>query len=499
MLSNIWYGRKPLKVDDVKNGVDLVSECGVTTYMICSGSDFAYYRSKYSRPFGSDRDGELDSSADPLFLSYYSNFLNLEEEGTDIIKSSLLRAKEKGMEAFITYRMNDIHFCDVRIPVPVYATDFWMAHPEYWMGKDDRGWHSDGALNFEYPEVRQQKYNMIAEQLEKYDFIDGFELDFMRFMVFFPVGKGPEDACLMTDLVRRIRAKADSVSALSGHRILLTARVPQTWDSCKDAGLDVRTWVREGLVDFITLGNLWKGDPAINTDVFRKQSGIGRRIPVYVTIDDGMFQPREDMSHGMYRGAASFAYSHGADGICLFNYYFTNYIKSDCKEVPEQMGKVCRTRTPGLARELGCYRLLDGKNKSYSYYSGNPEYGLKYLSPVPLECTPESSAVIGFHIADKMTKHRPVQGILCFRSDTDGLSATFNGAVLQAASENCAILYDRLKGVKPGNKVHCFIVPASLIRRGDNKISISSESRRAAIPRIELILDYGDVNEYGYF
>lgn len=43
------------------------------------------------------------------------------------------------------------------------------------------------------------KLNLIKEQLEKYDMIDGYELDFMRFIVLFKSGEGKEKAPLITD------------------------------------------------------------------------------------------------------------------------------------------------------------------------------------------------------------------------------------------------------------------------------------------------------------
>ena len=94
----------------------MVANSQVTTFMMCSGSDFPYYRSKYGRLFCDDQNGKYDCGSDTAnfrFMNrFYLNFLNLEKEGTDLISASLKRAKEDNMEAFITYRMNDLHFND---------------------------------------------------------------------------------------------------------------------------------------------------------------------------------------------------------------------------------------------------------------------------------------------------------------------------------------------------------------------------------------------------
>ena len=100
-------------------------------------------------------------------------FQKPEAEGTDVIEASLLRAQEKGMEAFITYRMNDLHFADTSYHCPIHYSDFWLAHPRYWLGDSTQGWHSAGALNFAIEAVRQRKLDIITEQLQKYEMIDG--------------------------------------------------------------------------------------------------------------------------------------------------------------------------------------------------------------------------------------------------------------------------------------------------------------------------------------
>ena len=104
--------------------------------MMCSGSDFFYVRSKYGHVMGDDLNGTLDCGCDTAqynsFRKYYRNHLNLEKEGTDLVAYTLKRAKEKGMEAFITYRVNDLHFNDTTTHCPIWYTDFWIQHPEYW-------------------------------------------------------------------------------------------------------------------------------------------------------------------------------------------------------------------------------------------------------------------------------------------------------------------------------------------------------------------------------
>lgn len=498
LLGNFAFGRRPLSVADVNSYVDMFCAGGATTLMACSGSDFSYYRSKYARIIGDDLNGTLDNCGDTTILSYYRNFRRLEAEGTDYLRCYLERVKKNGKEAFITYRMNDLHFNDPKIPVPVYASDFWREHPGYHVGGDSYGWNSQGALNFAFPEVRRQKYNMIAEQLDLYgDVLDGFEIDFCRFVVYFPLGEGPANMDRMTSLVREVRAKVDSVNRERGTHILLTVRVPDTWISCQNNGLDVRTWVKENLVDFITLAVHWKGDQAIDADCFRRESGIGRKIPVYATIDDGSFKPREFYTHGQMRGAASYALSHGADGIYLFNFFYTQDIASGGAPIVEN-AMVSRSICPDLLKELSSLKSLEGRNKTYSYYSGNSEYALSYKSPMPLHPSPDYKETLVFDIADKKD---PSKVYLFYRASADSrLSITFNGYELQHCDDDAGLpaQFGKTKNLG-GCEAGCFIIPQGYLHSGTNIVVVSADGSPVTVSRLELALDYGSVAEHGLY
>ncbi len=64
VLWNSLFPGKLLTKEDVKVYVDSVANSQVSTFMMCSGSDFFYYRSKYGRPFGDDLNGTLDCGCD---------------------------------------------------------------------------------------------------------------------------------------------------------------------------------------------------------------------------------------------------------------------------------------------------------------------------------------------------------------------------------------------------------------------------------------------------
>jgi len=497
MLSNRWNGRRPLCLEDVRSQVDLVGKgTGVTTYMVCTGSMFTYYRSKFGRVLGDDLNGSLPSLGDSLFLEYHKNIQRLEAEGTDYVKASLSRAGELGLERFLTLRMNDLHFNDVTDTVSVFAPDFFRRHPEFRLNSG-KGWHETGALDFSHKEVREQLYNLACEQLDLYgSILDGYELDFNRFIVYFKSGEGPANAALMTELVHRIKAKVDEVSRRQGRRILLCARVPSTWESCVFKGLDAKQWVDDKSVDFLTLACHWRGDPAIDVDAFRKESGIGKHTPIYATLDDGSFDAHETYTHGMLRGAASFALSHGADGIYLFNFFPCDYNSGKIEILPG--GRTTRTQMPEIIDELGSLKKMEGRNKSYTYYEGKVEYELKYKTPLPLTIREDGTSRIDFFISDK--KPDTQKALIILRVDKHSKLTVRLGDKwgLKCLENPTPDVYDRDRKVEGDEQVMYFEIPDGLLKHGNNSFSLHSENGGCTVSRIELILDYGSSDIHGY-
>lgn len=502
-LGNNWFGKRPLTMDDLNGYVDMVANSQVTTYMICSGSDFFYYRSKYGRLMGDDKDGQLDCGKDTALYNVLrrinNNALRIEKEGTDIVEATLKRVKEKKLEAFVTYRMNDLHFADTSTGCTIQYADFWYDNPSFWTNDTSLpGWNAKGALDFAHPEVREFKLNIIREQLEKYGaLIDGYELDFMRFIVYFKKAEAEKNAPLITELVKAAKHITDSVAKAHGKKILLTARVPANLPDCNSKGLDVREWVKLGLVDFLTMGVHWRGDPAMGVAQFKQD--IGSDIPVYVTMDDGGLDPREVWSHGMYRGMASHAMAQGAAGMYLFNYFLTAYNEAGQQLKPEEGTMVCRTIAPELLRELGSLETLRKRNKVYCLSDGVTSYNLHMNSPLPLKVVGKDSASI--YVGDDVTIDKPEELVLFVRSKGAAKPAiSFNGFQLSIADSSYPKLYDKLRGLKTDQHVQAYLVPAEQVKQGYNNVSFSvNQEQSVLVQRLELAVKYGAVEEFGYF
>ena len=221
--------------------------------MMCSGSDFFYVRSKYGHVMGDDLDGTLDCGCDTAqynsFRKYYRNHQNLEKEGTDLVAYTLKRAKKKGMEAFITYRMNDLHFNDTTTHCPISYTDFWIQHPEYWLNDTTQGYNSGGAFDFAIKEVRDRKLRLFPSnwKLRRHNRRIRSRLHALYRLL--QVRHRATERTADDTIGERHPSEVDEVSAKQGRKILLSARVAPTVEQNMMKGLDIREWLRLGLLD----------------------------------------------------------------------------------------------------------------------------------------------------------------------------------------------------------------------------------------------------------
>jgi len=507
ILFNNWFGNRPLTIEDIHSYVDIIADnTQVTTFMMCSGSDFVYYRSKYSSPLGDDKGGELsceDNDLNHLFNIGFQNFQHLEASGTDIIQVALERAKEKNLEAFITYRMNDLHFADTLANCPRSYSNFWRSHPEYWLGeKCKEGWNSKGGLDFSHQEVREHKLAMITEQLEKYPMIDGYELDFLRFPVFFKTGTGKENAPLMTQLVEQVRKKTDSLSHMRGKKILLAVRVPLTVENCLYKGLDIKDWVNDGLIDFITITTFLPSETALPIAQFRKELN-NADIPIYGSVYDVAYPEWSPISHGMYRGIAAQVYEEGGQGVSLFNFFFKKYLEEgDSLDKPKEGSLVCSLITPDLLRELGSPETLKNRNKIYTVSDGiSSLYGVLQHSQLPLAVSASSFSHADIVIGDDFPDGYPEEAFLFVKTDGEALFKAFihDVALERVEGDQYPAAYGRQDVKENKQRFYAYRVPPDILSRGKNPLKFLSESGIFVILRAEIALKYGDTDTHGYF
>jgi len=259
-----------------------------------------------------------------------ANLHGLVEAGHDPLGLVIERAREKGLEVFISFRLNEIH--DVQNPDSLIVSKFWRDHPEWRVGKPDdqlddlfreiiggspehpvspivARWFT-GALNFAIPEVRQRRLAELRECCQRYP-IDGLDLDFQRFPIYFPQDEGREHVETMTSWVREVRQMTREIGEKRGRPLLLCARVLAKPQQNLAIGLDPCAWANAGLLDFLVVSHYLRNDFLLPIAEFRRQ--VPEEMPVYGSIE---YEPQADS----YRRIARQLYQSGADGVMMFNF-----------------------------------------------------------------------------------------------------------------------------------------------------------------------------------
>lgn len=342
--SNMFiYKPVPMQPADVYSYVDEVANSQVTTFFMCPNYGMPLmYPSKVTEMIGTLLSEEklqetFVEGAKPekkkTSARGIANLHALVKAGHDPVGLVVDRAREKGLEVFITLRLNEIH--DVQTDGSLIVSKFWRDHPEWHVGK-----HGDeitplfkdiiggspehkvhpivaswfpGALNFAIPEVRAMRLAELRECCERYD-IDGIDLDFQRFPIFFPQDEGHKHVATMTEWIRSVREMTREVGEKRGRSLKVSARVLAKPRQNLGIGLDPISWANEGLVDFLVISHYLRNDFALQIGEFRKQ--VPASFPLYGSIE---VEPKQDT----FRDIARQLWDDGADGILLFNFFTT--------------------------------------------------------------------------------------------------------------------------------------------------------------------------------
>jgi hypothetical protein len=224
--------------------------------------------------------------------------------------------------------------------------DFDRAHPEYRIP-------GCGCLDPAIPAVYQQRMKIFGEVAAEYD-IDGIEFDFRRW--YHMVSKPLENHVVLTRMVRDARRMLDQTAHRKGRpKMLLGVRVgpslesdpnpilfpgifyPQkpTNASCKELGLDVKTWIREGLVDYVCPSLFLATLPGLPLTREFTDLARGTEVGIYPTlwplaawmhgVCERPVPPQDLRALALYKYDLSTTalkiYEDGADGISTFNWY----------------------------------------------------------------------------------------------------------------------------------------------------------------------------------
>ena len=320
----------PVVPETIDKWVDHHAALGITDLFINGNAQRTNYRSDvweaywdgYDPSLGTDqpffagiKPGRIDgpeASESRMFIA----MRNLHLGGCDYMERMLQRARHNRIGAWVSMRMNDGHHGG--LPEHPSHSEIWKSNPQ---------WRLSYGLDYEQPEVREHHLKLVRELCGRYD-IDGIELDFLRFWLYFRPGREHHGTQLMLDFMQQARAATRAAEQRLGHPVRLAVRVPGVPWIARRHGLDAAAWGKAGLVDLIIAGAWWTSS---NSDLpIETWKGLlsGTDVQVAVGLGDALnsgASGRRTMTHEEMRGICTSGLHRGADAVYFFNLFTGPY------------------------------------------------------------------------------------------------------------------------------------------------------------------------------
>jgi len=400
----------------------------------------------------------------------------------DAWQDAVEAAHDAGIRFWAGMRFNDIH-------PRRWTTEFRANHPQYELGdRCGSGQHEPGAYfvgercrgyDFSIPEVRAHRLKLVEEVCTRYD-VDGFEWDFMReYKHLLPDVEDRES--ILTDYMREARELLRRIGEKRGRAVGFGVRVSPTLEKCHAEGMEMETWVREDLVDYVSPSPF---APTVTQPFFKPfvdlTRGTGCRVYACCSEQmDGRWScpgkwgppPASALRAGMFN-----AWQEGVDGVYLFNFNV-------------QIGRN-RTEDRILLHELGNPASLEFKDKLYLVTANyNRVHLTAYDFPLPLEFETQPTGpgeTIEFSVGDDLKKAAGL-GIL------DGVRLVLTVGEPAGETVECKLNgrrlkdtrrlgYERLASSVEGNvKLIYTLKGEEWIRRDRNELEVAVRKRNPKI------------------
>ena len=421
------------------------------------------------------------------FAKNLPGHLELDEKGRDSFQLYLDFCRKNNLEAFWAMRINDIHdMKETPQAIASRTSNPFKRNPENLLGtKDNPPPFANAWTGVDYArdEIRRFVVDVVEEACRRG--VDGILLDFIRHHgLFKTVAWGQpvknEEIGMMTDLFRTIRRKMDEVGAETGKPILLAARLPDSIGFCRGMGVDLQTWMEEGLIDiWLAAGNFrlreWE-------DTVRDGHQYG--VQVWASLDTLLGRQcslRDENvcnSPEMFRARALNAWNAGVDALYLFNFIHNIQLDTSIYNMDKrhlillnQLGdpEKLEHKDKVYVGEGRCLDLGSPWNSAYLAFKGSGEFierPVAFSPEKPEDLGPGQGTGLSLRIGDDVEAADP-------NGHTPEVSLKLATSVLKNTGELSVTLNSSgLTNGKLDGDYLSFSVTPDLVKKGPNSIAI---------------------------
>ena len=336
--TNIMYAGtgEDMTPDEYRNGVHhlLDAKPGILAQSI-GQPDPVFYRSKVATRWDKYWKAEMGVHATNITAPAMRA---LAAHNTDPLALTVEVCRQRGVPIVASFRMNAMDLATRTLHI-------------YDFGRENMDLAIEGqnCLDPAHPKVYEHRMKIFAEVVENYD-IDGLEFDYKRW--YYMISNPEKNHVILTRMVRETRQMLDEAAKRKGRkRLLLGVRVEpmvagQLYSgdfpgllgtphnrSCEKSGLDIRTWIDEGLVDYVCPSGFWPQWPGLPHTAEFVELAKGKNVGIYPTVfphpawwddKDGPLEVDDTERMRRYKNDLCdmilSCYRDGADGISTFNW-----------------------------------------------------------------------------------------------------------------------------------------------------------------------------------
>ncbi|MBM3241385.1 hypothetical protein FJZ31_34325 [Candidatus Poribacteria bacterium] len=312
----IYMYEPPMQPEEYEAAVDELVGTPVEALMFCLGDGrTVLHDTKVGELWGHN----VEKWPHLIFRRAHQNAKHLIQNNLDPLRLICDRAHAKGMLVYATLlvqqgrgqRGEDVRCSDFR---------FENTHLEIGARGDlPPDFPGLTCLDFKQDEVREERFALIEETINNYP-VDGFELQLNYSPYYFHPDEVEAGLHIMTAWIRQVYEAVKR----SGSERELAVRIPASIEGCLQIGLDVRTWLKQGIVDVVIGQTLSQPELLDAMTDFRPlvEAVRGTSCRIHAAIHSHVDSDRlGEATIEMIRAAACNYWAQGVDGLYLAHWF----------------------------------------------------------------------------------------------------------------------------------------------------------------------------------
>jgi len=494
--SSTYLYEPPMGVRRYVEPIDELLDLGIDTITYAVGDcSVLLYETEVGERWGHN----VDLANHTIWYRAGQNAASLIERGMDPLRVVCEHAQKRGFRFLPHILLNMGHTPPNRV-TNCRVADFTTQHPEWQVGPEpdypEASLDRPGRLSYAVPEVRANRLAVINELVSRYP-TDGIEVNFSDYAPFIARREVTEHTSTMTEWVREIRRACDRAAADQGREKRLVVRIGASLEGNMAMGMDLATWMREGLADTVIAMQVADGFEGSTAGL---REIVAAAESTKVTVLAGMECAAPEQTREVTIAAVANAYAAGAQGVLFHTYY------------PHPQRYPYDDQATGRIRFMGYPEILEQKDKSFRLSPGSERsqaiaFGLKEQLPAlltPSERGPELTLEVADDVAAKAALGElwrcELRVMLQHVMHYDKVRLVWNGMEIPYESQRRADwiyqLRPRPQHAVNGYRIHVDLKDDWLPRAGNNTVRVDVLEKDEKLVHPITVAEIGVVVEY---